>query len=352
MNGINENNVDVLVVGGGVAGLSAALTLTRARRTVVVLDAGEPRNAPAAGVHGFLSRDGMPPRELLGVGATEVTRYGGRIIAARATSAQPVGNGDGPGFMVGTHDGQRFNARRLLITTGLVDELPDIGGLRERWGRDVLHCPYCHGWEIRDQPIAVIATGAHAVHQALMFRQWSADVTLFLHTAAEPGDEQWEQLAARGIAVVVGEVAGLQVTDDALTGVRLTSGRTVACRAVAITPRFVARGELLAGLGLAPTEFSGGTGSHIASDATGLTSVAGVRVAGNVTDLYAGVIGAAAAGTAAAVAINADLIADDTCRAVSRRHATFSGVSEARVGDMVLGDRRHGLDNLLDPSRR
>ncbi len=313
----DDDPVDVLVIGGGTAGLSGALTLARARRSVVVLDAGEPRNAPADGVHGYLSREGMPPSELLGTGAAEVAGYGGRIVAGRATSARRTA--DGEAFEVGTADGRRFTARRLLVTTGLADELPDVPGLRERWGRDVLHCPYCHGWEVRDQRIGVLGSGPGAVHQALLFRQWSAQLTLFLHTAPELTDEEWDQLAARGIDVVDGEVAGLEIADGALTGVRLASGCVVACQALAVRPRFVARGDVLAGLGLAPVEHPSGMGEHVPGDAFGATAVAGVWVAGNVTDLAASVVQSAAGGMTAATRINADLVADDTRRAVARR---------------------------------
>jgi thioredoxin reductase len=332
---MDDHSFDVIVIGGGAAGLSGALTLARARRSVLVLDTGEPRNAPAAGVHGFLSRDGVAPTDLVRLGAAEVTRYSGTILDARATSARPTGQG----FAVGTDDERVFTARRLLVTTGLVDELPDIPGLRRRWGRDVLHCPYCHGWEVRDQPIGVLATGPNSVHQALLFRQWSPEVTLFLHTAASPTDEQWEQLAARGITVVDGEVTALDVTaldvtaldvtDDRLTGVRLASGHLVPCRALALVPRFVARSEIAACLGLTAAEHPLGVGSHLESDPTGRTAVPGVWVAGNVTDLTAPVIVAAAGGVTAAAAINADLVAADARRAVERRLDPFSGASEA-----------------------
>jgi thioredoxin reductase len=180
---MSDHSFDVIVLGGGAAGLSGALTLARARRSVLVLDAGEPRNAPADGVHAFLSREGIAPTDLVGLGAAGVTRYGGQVLHTRATSARR----DGQRFAVGTDDARVFTARRLLVATGVVDELPDIPGLRQRWGRDVLHCPYCHGWEVRDRPIGVRGTGPFAVHQALLFRQWSPEVTLFLHTASPVG---------------------------------------------------------------------------------------------------------------------------------------------------------------------
>ena len=310
---------DVVVVGGGAAGLSGALTLARARRSVLVVDAGEPRNAPAAGVHGFLTRDGTSPAALLAAGRREVEGYGAHVVSGRVVAAAV----DGDGFSVSLDGGRAARARRLLVTTGLVDELPDVPGVRERWGRDVLHCPYCHGWEVRDQPIGILATGPMAVHQALLFRQWSADVVFFLHTAPALGSEDAEQLAARDIPVVEGEVEGLEIADDRLVGVRLGGGRVVARTAVAVGPRFVARAEILTSLGLEVAEHPMGIGTYVPSDATGLTAVPGVWVAGNVADPRAQVVGAAAAGALAATAINADLVAEDVLR--SRRRLPTPG---------------------------
>ncbi|MGW3644261.1 NAD(P)/FAD-dependent oxidoreductase [Streptomyces sp. NPDC005166] len=344
--------VDVVVVGGGVAGLSGALTLARSRRSVLVVDSGEPRNAPASGVHGLLSRDGIAPRELLRAGQEEVIGYGGRVVSDRVVAVRR----DGGRFVVDTAGGRSYGARRLLVTTGLVDELPDVSGLRERWGRDVLHCPYCHGWEVRDAPIGVLADGPAAVHQTLLFRQLSPDVTLFLHTGDDPGEEQWEQLAARGIGVVDGEVAALEVSDDRLSAVRLSSGLRVPVRALVVAPRFDARGEVLAGLGLTAVEHPMGVGSYVKSDASGFTGVAGVWVAGNVSELLGGVPAAAASGVQAAAAINADLVAADTDAAVARRKENrfvdaFSPDAEAAGCERTLGNRRHGLDMLVHPGR-
>jgi thioredoxin reductase len=147
---------DVVVVGGGPAGLSAALVLARARRTVAVVDAGEPRNAPAAHLHGFLSRDGMPPHDLVAAGRAEVAGYGGSLIDDTVVDVAP-------GFHVRLAGGSSLHARRILVATGLRDELPDIPGVRERWGRDLLHCPYCHGYEVRDQPLGVLGGTPEAV---------------------------------------------------------------------------------------------------------------------------------------------------------------------------------------------
>lgn len=313
---------DVVVVGGGPAGLSAALALARFRRAVLVIDSGSPRNAPAAGVHNFLTRDGIPPAELLAAGRAEVAGYGGELRTGTVTSARPLTGerDDGPGFEVQLADGTAVAARRLLVATGLADELPDVPGVAERWGRDVLHCPYCHGWEVRDQAIGVLASSPLAVHQALLFRQLSDDVILFLHDSPPLPAEESEQLAARCIRVVTGEVAALEVADDRLAGVRLRSGEVIGRQAVAVQPRFAARADVLAALGLKPAELEMAghvIGSQAAADPAGATAVPGVWVAGNVSDMRAQVITSAAAGLNTAAMINADLVTEDTSRAVA-----------------------------------
>ena len=307
---------DVVVIGGGAAGLNGALMLARSRRSVAVIDAGSPRNAPAEGVHGLLGHDGLPPAELLERGRAEVKRYGGHVVAGEVRAA---GRDDG-GFTVALADGRSTRARQLLVTTGLVDVLPEIQGVRERWGRDVLHCPYCHGWEVRDQAIGIMSTGPMSVHQALLFSQLSDDVTFFAHTT--PADaEQLEQLAARGVRVVNGPVASLAVADDRLLGVRMDDGAVIDSEAVVVAPRMVARAGFLADLGLRPQEHPSGMGEHIPADPTGRTDVAGVWVAGNVTDLSAQVGASAAAGALAAARINAELVMEETAAAVEARRA-------------------------------
>ncbi|MFD9725451.1 NAD(P)/FAD-dependent oxidoreductase [Streptomyces sp. NPDC059072] len=320
--GTMDDSYDVVVVGGGAAGLAGALTLVRARRSVLVIDAGSPRNAPATHMHGFLGHDGRSPAELLERGRAEVTGYGGLIRRGTAIAADPLSGG---GFLVRCGDGSTVRARRLLVTTGLVDELPAVEGLAERWGRDVLHCPYCHGWEVRDEPVAVLATGPVSVHQAQMWRQWSDRTTLLAHTW-ELTEEDRELLAALGVAVVEGEVTGLAVgADDRLTGVTLAGGGAVECRALVVAPRFTARSGVLTGLGLPMTalERDGRViGTCVESDAaTGATALSGVWVAGNVTAPMAQVAGAAAQGVQAAVAINADLIEEQGRRAVEAYRA-------------------------------
>jgi thioredoxin reductase len=295
---------DVVVVGGGAAGLSAALVLGRARRRVAVVDGGAPRNAPAAHMHGFLSRDGMPPADLLAVGREEAADYGVDFIEGQVVSIEP-------GSSVTLADGEALEARRLLIATGATDELPPIPGLRERWGEDFLHCPYCHGWEVRDQPLGVLGTGAGSVEHAQLIRQWSDDLIFFTHTYDLTETER-EQLEARGIRFVEGEVRGLVIEDDRLRGVVLGNGRTVERAALFVRPDIRPRLNGLA----EQVGFEVDDIGFVRVDNAGRTSVAGVWAAGNVANPRAQVITAAGEGSAAAISINADLVHEDTKNAL------------------------------------
>jgi thioredoxin reductase len=298
---------DVMVVGGGAAGLSAALVLSRARRSVLVVDAGAPRNAPAAHMHGFLSREGLPPNELLAAGREEVAGYGGTVVADAVIDVERVGDG----FELRLAGGSRGSARRLVVATGLRDVLPDVDGLQQRWARDVLHCPYCHGWEVRDRRLGVLGNASTAsVDYAQIVRQWSSDVVLFVppDTLTET---QRTELAARRIEVVEGKVTAVAVTDDVLTAVELADGRCVARDVLFVPPRFVPHHALLETLGCDLDD-----DGWVVRDGTGRTSVPGVWVAGNVGNPRAQVITAAGEGSAAAIAVNADLVADDVRAAV------------------------------------
>jgi len=212
-------------------------------------------------------------------------------------------------------NGDRLHARRLLIATGLVDELPEIPGLRERWGRDVVHCPYCHGWEVRDKLIGVLATGPMSVHQALLFRQWTGDLRYFSN-GREPSADEQAKLAAVGIPVISGDVARLEAGGEHALGLRLDDGRVVEVDVVAVASRMVARAGAFSGIGIETAEHP--MGSYIAADQTGRTTIPGVWVAGNATDLSAQVSAASADGARVAAQINADLVAEDTDRAVAR----------------------------------
>ena len=347
----NRKKTDVVVIGGGAAGLSGALMLARSRRRVVVVDAGEPRNAPADGVHGLLARDGTPPRVLLATGRDEVRRYGGTVIDGRVVRVAKATGSEGPAadgadrsirFRVTLADRTILDARRVLVATGVVDVLPDIPGLQQRWGRDVIHCPYCHGWEVRDQAIGVLATSGRTVHQALLFRQLSRDVAVFTHRSELEPEEQ-ERLDARGIRIVTGEIVSVHTENDRLSAIQLADGRMIARRTLVLAPQQAVRADFVADLGLYPVEHPSGSGQHLVADRMGRSSVPGVWLAGNVTDPFAQVGAAAAQGAMVGAQINAELVGDETDAAVAALRDPFSPLSEARVSELVTGMRRHGV---------
>jgi thioredoxin reductase len=293
---------DVAIIGGGPAGLSAALVLGRARRTVAVIDAGSPRNAPATEMHGFISRDGLSPAELLSVARSEVRDYGVELIATEVVDASP-------GFTLTLLSGEALRARHAVIATGATDVLPNIPGLVERWGRDVLHCPYCHGWEVRDARLGVLGTNSASVVHALLVRQWSSDVTFFTHDVTLSADEE-QKLKARGITIATGRVASTWVELDRLAGVCLADGQRIARDAIFIRTDNAPHADgLIAQFGYA-TDNQG----FAVVDKDGRTSVPRLWAAGNVVDPRLSVIASAGAAAMMAMAINADLVAEDVAR--------------------------------------
>jgi thioredoxin reductase len=259
-------------------------------------------------MHGYLSRDGTAPAELLQAGRAEVERYGGEVVKGTVTEIVP----NGPdGFWVLLGDGQRMSCRRLLVTTGLRDELPDLPGLRERWARDVLHCPYCHGHEVRDRQLGVIGGTPGAARYAQIVRQWTHDLVYFTPPDRLTATERTE-LLARAIGVVEGTIDQLVIDDDdQLRGVQMNDGCVIPRDALFVPPHFVPTNALLLGVGCDVDD-----AGWVTTDPTGRTSVPGVSAAGNVVDPRAQVITAAGAGSAAAIALNADLVDDDVRTAV------------------------------------
>lgn len=293
--------LDTIIVGGGAAGLTAAQVLGRARRAVTVVDAGAPRNAPAEHMHGYLGHDGLNPAELLAIGRREARAYGVRILSGAATGVRR--DGDLIEVVVGD---EVLRARTLLVATGLRDVLPQVDGVAERFGRDAIHCPFCHGYEVRDRPLAVLGgdNPAMSVHQALMIPQWSRDLVFFTN-GLEVDDADRARIEARGTRIVDGAVAGLVVEDDALRAVRLADGTEIAREAVFVGPRFVPQDELLLELGA-----ERGENGFVAADPLGGV-LPGLWAAGNVVNPMAQVIVAAGAGSAAAAAISAHLLECD-----------------------------------------
>ncbi|WIE82390.1 NAD(P)/FAD-dependent oxidoreductase [Curtobacterium sp. MCPF17_021] len=303
-----------MVVGGGAAGLNGALILARSRRSVVVIDGGSPRNAPAQAVHGLLALDGTPPLEILRRGREQVRQYGGHVVFGEVDSARPVApseDGD-PRFALTLTDGRSIVARSILVASGLTDVLPEVPGLADHWGHSVIHCPYCHGYEVRDQPVGVLANGDASISQAFLFRQLTDDLTYFTQGVALDEDNR-ARFDARGIRVIEIPVAEVVTDQDGdLAGVRLVNGATVGRRVLVVAPTLQARTRGLEGLGLAMQELPGSTGSGYVSGPQGATGVPGVWVAGNATNLRAQVGASAAAGALAGADINGTLATAET----------------------------------------
>lgn len=317
----HPRSYDVAIIGGGAAGLSAAQALGRARRSVLVVDAGEPRNAPAEAMHNYLSRDGMNPLELLAAGRAELARYGVDIVADRATGTRRTGDG----FSISLERNPRVRARRVILAGGLRDRLPEIEGLAGHWGQDLLHCPYCHGWEVRDRRLGILES-PFSVHQALMFTQWSSEITLFTSPGPAPSEEELEQLEARGVAVIEAGVLAVRSEAGSITGVELSDGSVRHLDALVVMPRVEVDLSWAAALGLAAAEHPSGAGQYLEADAQGRSAVPGVWVAGSIADPRQQVIMAAAGGLGVGAAVNADLTREETERDVAelrRRKASL-----------------------------
>lgn len=297
-----DHMYDVGIIGGGSAGLSAALNLARARRSVAIVDGGQPRNAPAAAAHGLLGLEGIGPLELLEKGRSEVASYGARTVHA---SVQHASGSAQDGFTLELDDGARVLAEQLIIATGVHDDLPAIEGLAERWGRDVVHCPYCHGWEIQDQRIGLLATGPMSAMQAMMFRQWTDEMWFFPNGREFPA-EQLAKLRALGVTIIEGTASGIEIADDHLRAVLVNEGTRVGLDALAVPSMTRPRLEGLEELGLEVDENS--MGVFVVADAAGHTSVPGVWAAGNVVNAGLQVSEAAANGARVGITLNTERV--------------------------------------------
>jgi thioredoxin reductase/SAM-dependent methyltransferase len=334
-----ERHCDVAVVGGSAAGLAAALQLGRQRRSVIVVDAGDPRNAPATHMHGYLGREGASPTELTTVGRDEVRRYGVEVLPGRVVGVTRIDDGR---FRAELAGGNVVVARRVLAATGLVDELPDIGGLAVHWGHDVIHCPFCHGFEVRDRRIVQIVTHAAGLHPAGLFRQLSNRYTVVLHDHVDVDDADVERLRASGVTVVEATVRRVVSDDDGrVAGVELDDGSRLDADAVAIGPRFRVRAEAFEELGLRTAPHPSGLGDVVETDANGATSVPGLFAAGNVTDPSQQVSQAAANGSRVGAMISFSL-ADEDIRAAARPSANEADWERRYTGDHMWSGNPNG----------
>ena len=306
----NAGRYDVVVVGAGYSGLSAALMLGRARRRVLVLDGGEPRNAPSSGVHYFLTRDGTPPGELLRIGREQLEPYSG--VEVRRTMAAGADGSDGD-FRVTLEDGSTVGVRKILLATGVHDELPERPGFRELWGRGIFHCPYCHGWEVRDRPLAVLNSGEDAADQAAMIHNWSSDLILLTDGSAPLDDEAREKVGFLGIPIIETPISYLEGDGDSgvLHRIVFEDGTEIPREALFYRPPQRQRSDLAEALGC-EFDTEGPLPTVIKNDPTTReTTVPGVHVAGDAGTMLQGAIMAAASGATAAAMINHALVAED-----------------------------------------
>ncbi|XSG74124.1 NAD(P)/FAD-dependent oxidoreductase [Herpetosiphon llansteffanensis] len=298
---------DVIIVGGSVAGLSAALVLGRARRKVVVLDSQQPRNAQSPGVHNFLSRDGILPAELRQIGRDQLKPYPSvEVRFATAEQAQAIDSG----FVVTLDDGSELHSRKLLIASGVIDELPAIEGMAELWGSSVFHCPYCHGWEVRDQPLAVLVSDADRLfHVATLLQNWSSDLVVCTNGEAQLSPEQRQILAKLNLPIREDHLVGIEQANGQLTHLIFDQGEPLARSGLLIGVPQRQRSQLPAQLGCETSDNPQMPGL-IKVQMLGQTSVPGVYAAGDATAGMQQAINAAAGGAMAGAGINHELIQD------------------------------------------
>jgi thioredoxin reductase/SAM-dependent methyltransferase len=329
---------DVAVIGGSAAGLAAALQLGRQRRSVIVVDAGEPRNAPAVHMHSYLGHEGASPSAFTRVGREEVRSYGVEVLDGRAVDVVRAHDG----FVVVLTGGHSIRSRRVLAATGLVDELPEIDGLVEQWGRAVIHCPFCHGYEVRDQRIVQIITHPMGLHTAALFRQLSDRFTLVVHDGVDSDHPELATLRDAGVRVVHERVERV-VTGAVgrLETVQLAGGDHLGADAVVVGTRFHPRVEALRSLGVGVVAHPTGLGEIIQTDSMGETTVPGLYAAGNVTDPSHQVLHAAANGSWVGGMVSVSLAHEDL-GATTRTSANQTDWDERYSGEPLWSGNPNG----------
>ncbi len=296
-------NYDVIIIGGSYAGLSAALVLGRSLRRVLVIDAGKPCNRQTPHSHGFLTRDGETPAQLAAIAREQVSQYPTvTFVATTATGANQLTGG----FTVHTAEGEMYSARRLILATGLIDVMPAIPGFAECWGQSILHCPYCHGYEVHGQPLGILANGEMAYEMARLIQQWSRQLTLFTNGPSTLTDEQQRVLAQLAIPIVETPVAEIEHTDGFLTALVLADGQRVSPAAVFARVPLLQSSDIAQQLGCQHSEHN-----FVQVTEFGATSVSGVFAAGDTTTMMRQVANAVAGGAKAGAIVNSELIADD-----------------------------------------
>lgn len=296
--------LDCAIIGGGPAGLNAALLLGRARRTVALFDNNQPRNAVTHASHGFLTRDGVTPAEFRRIAYEEVLRYPTvEHLPLKVADIRKLKDG----FEIITDRDERIQSRKLLITTGLKETLPDIPGIKELYGKSLFYCPYCDGWELRDQPLIVLSENPSVYHMAKLLYKWSRDLVICTNGRNVLTDEQKQKLASRNIIVSEQTVAAFHGSEGKLRQVEFTDGSRIDRTGGFVTPQWLPQTAFGKGLGYETTELGG-----ILTDATGKSSIHGLFAAGEATTgAPSQLIVAAAAGSTAAASINLELMEED-----------------------------------------
>ncbi|WP_186051350.1 NAD(P)/FAD-dependent oxidoreductase [Burkholderia gladioli] len=300
-----QSHHEVVVIGGSFAGLSAAMQLARARRRVLVIDGRRPRNRFAAHSHGFFGQDRRAPADIIGDATAQLAEYPSVEIRLGEAHRAKLDEGGEGGFVVTLDDGATVTAERLILATGVRDELPEVTGLAERWGVSVLHCPYCHGYEIGEGQLGVLATHPMSFHQAMLVSDWGP-TTWFTQGAIEPAAEEIAQLEARGVRIETSPVAELLGAAPALDGLRLADGREFPLKALFVGTRTQMASDLARQLGceIETTPF----GEIVRVDAMKQTSVPGVFAAGDASNAMTNATFASASGVMAGVAAHRSLV--------------------------------------------
>ena len=293
---------DVIIIGGSFAGLTAALHLVRARRTVTILDTAKPRNRFAAAAHNVLGYDGVSPLIIREKALTDVLAY----PTATHLQAEAVGIGGAPDdFVVRTADGASLNARRVILAYGVADQFPDIPGFAECWGKTVIHCPYCHGYEVAGRPLGILYSSPASLHAPVLLRDWTDDLTLFSNGLDLPDGEE-AKIKARGNKVLEGRVASFLHTDGQLSAVRMESGREIPLGAMLAHPMVKPSSRLHEDIGAETKEFV--LGQYLAVDDQMQTTVPGIFAAGDLAGPRHSVNNAVYDGTIAGVGCHRSLL--------------------------------------------
>ncbi|MBJ7469991.1 MAG: NAD(P)/FAD-dependent oxidoreductase [Solirubrobacteraceae bacterium] len=302
--GMDTTTWDCIVVGGGAAGLSAALVLGRARRRTLLLDDGHQSNLAAHGIGGLLGQDGRPAHDFYADGHAELAKYPAvRVLAARATAAVAAPDHHGPAFTITLDGGEEHSARTLLLATGMSYRYPDMPGIAERFGKSVFHCPFCHGWEVQGGQLGVLDGGTTGAARALLLRAWSDDVTLLTDGPANLAAEDAARLAQAGVTIDERRIAGLQGPGEHLEAVAFVDGATRPLTGALVAVTLAQRGGLAEQLGAELANAGGHWAESLRVDGMQQTPVPGVWAAGDTVAAAPSVAAAIASGSLAAAAI-------------------------------------------------